>query len=104
MILEETLCFPVDHPALAGHFPGNPIVPGAVLLDHACSLAFRQGGWQVTGVRKARFKSSLPADTDCKLRLTPRSDNTLDLICKTGEQIILSAILEINGSLEQRDA
>jgi acyl-coenzyme A synthetase/AMP-(fatty) acid ligase len=25
--------FPADHPAAAGHFPGNPIIPGAVLLD-----------------------------------------------------------------------
>jgi 3-hydroxymyristoyl/3-hydroxydecanoyl-(acyl carrier protein) dehydratase len=25
--------FASDHPTAAGHFPGNPIIPGALLLD-----------------------------------------------------------------------
>ncbi len=29
------LSYPPDHPAFAGHFPGNPIVPGVLLLDAA---------------------------------------------------------------------
>lgn len=28
-----TVTIPGDHPSLAGHFPGRPIVPGVVLLD-----------------------------------------------------------------------
>ena len=27
--------FALDHPAAAGHFPDNPIIPGAVLLSEA---------------------------------------------------------------------
>jgi 3-hydroxyacyl-[acyl-carrier-protein] dehydratase len=37
---------PADHPALAGHFPGEPIVPGVVLLDYVLRAA---------GKGKARF-------------------------------------------------
>ena len=29
------LSLPADHPAAQGHFPGNPMIPGAVLLSEA---------------------------------------------------------------------
>jgi 3-hydroxyacyl-[acyl-carrier-protein] dehydratase len=45
-----------DHPAYAGHFPGQPILPGVVLLDEALhALAAQQGGqdagWQLKSVK-----------------------------------------------------
>lgn len=33
-----------EHPALAGHFPGAPIVPGVVLLDEALRAVQASGG------------------------------------------------------------
>jgi 3-hydroxyacyl-[acyl-carrier-protein] dehydratase len=49
--------FPADHPALPGHFPGNPIIPGAILLSEAAQaiasgLAPAPGPLQV---RSAKF-------------------------------------------------
>ena len=41
---DTVLNIPPDHPAFAGHFPGRPIVPGVLLLDHALLLAEQRMG------------------------------------------------------------
>ena len=33
-----------DHPALPGHFPGQPVVPGVVLLDRVLEAVEREAG------------------------------------------------------------
>jgi 3-hydroxyacyl-[acyl-carrier-protein] dehydratase len=64
--LVRTVEMPADHPAFAGHFPGMPIVPGALLLDEALhtigtdrNLDLTQ--WQVSA---AKFlEAARPGDT-----------------------------------------
>lgn len=50
------LPIPADHPAYAGHFPGQPILPGVVLLDAALhALARLQGGTAAGQIKSAKF-------------------------------------------------
>lgn len=53
------LSIATDHPAYAGHFPGQPILPGVVLLDAALhALAAVQGTATACGqIRSAKFLS-----------------------------------------------
>lgn len=50
---------PTDHPSLDGHFPGNPILPGAVLLDVALRTIARETGLALDSceVRSVKFLS-----------------------------------------------
>jgi 3-hydroxymyristoyl/3-hydroxydecanoyl-(acyl carrier protein) dehydratase len=56
----EPLCIGADHPSLPGHFPGNPIVPGVVVLDHVQQAAQR---WlsqvRISGIAQAKFVQPL---------------------------------------------
>jgi 3-hydroxyacyl-[acyl-carrier-protein] dehydratase len=45
-----------DHPAFAGHFPGFPVLPGAVLLDEVLQAVQSQRGidlaqWRITSAK-----------------------------------------------------
>jgi 3-hydroxyacyl-[acyl-carrier-protein] dehydratase len=54
--LRGELRIAADHPAYTGHFPGFPILPGAVLLDEALREIARARGIDLTGWRVASAK------------------------------------------------
>jgi 3-hydroxyacyl-[acyl-carrier-protein] dehydratase len=60
-MIEHAIPLPIaaDHPAYAGHFPRQPILPGVVLLDAALhALAARRGMQIITGqLKSAKFHS-----------------------------------------------
>jgi 3-hydroxyacyl-[acyl-carrier-protein] dehydratase len=62
----------LDHPALAGHFPGRPIVPGVVLLDETLAAAERELGraLSLAGLTQAKFVRPLLPDETATLTFT----------------------------------
>lgn len=55
-----------DHPALAGHFPGQPVVPGVVLLDQVIQALEAHLGRvpRVTGLPSVKFLAPLEPEAD----------------------------------------
>jgi 3-hydroxymyristoyl/3-hydroxydecanoyl-(acyl carrier protein) dehydratase len=43
------------HPALQGHFAGNPVVPGAVLIG-LVDATLAHAGRTLTGIERAKFR------------------------------------------------
>ncbi len=56
------------HPALPGHFPGNPIVPGVVLLDHVAA-ALEKGGARLARIGVVKFLAPLKPEEDATLAI-----------------------------------
>jgi 3-hydroxymyristoyl/3-hydroxydecanoyl-(acyl carrier protein) dehydratase len=66
LVLRESLRITVDHPALPGHFPGDPVVPGVVLLDRvAASVEAR--GHALRRIAAVKFVAPLRPGEDAEL-------------------------------------
>jgi 3-hydroxyacyl-[acyl-carrier-protein] dehydratase len=48
-----------DHPSLPGHFPGNPIVPGVLLLDGVMHGLQQATGLRLSHLKQVKFISAL---------------------------------------------
>jgi 3-hydroxymyristoyl/3-hydroxydecanoyl-(acyl carrier protein) dehydratase len=61
-----TLRLAADHPTAAGHFPGNPIIPGALLLAEVLRCIEQAEGARFTScnIKAAKFlHPARPGDT-----------------------------------------
>jgi 3-hydroxymyristoyl/3-hydroxydecanoyl-(acyl carrier protein) dehydratase len=74
MPIQGSFIIGADHPSLPGHFPGDPIVPAAVFLDHAIEFIQTQAKRRVTAISAAKFNQPVLPGKTCVLSLQLRGD------------------------------
>ena len=81
-----------DHPAASGHFPGNPIVPGAVLLSEALRSVAAALGVDVSRCTVSSAKFPAPSRPGDRVEIEySMSASRISLVCSVAPHTVLKA-------------
>ena len=72
MDLSVSIGTPLDHPCYAGHFPGNPVVPGVLLLELIAAAIGKGAPRLIDGVK---FHRALAPGESFELIHQPAGDS-----------------------------
>jgi 3-hydroxymyristoyl/3-hydroxydecanoyl-(acyl carrier protein) dehydratase len=78
-----------DHPALVGHFPGEPLVPGVVLLECVAAAADREfGARRLIAIPSVKFLAPLRPGELFRISLSRREETSIAFECRQGSTIL----------------
>jgi len=77
-----------DHPALPGHFPGRPVVPGVLLLDAVLQAAPRAGEGP-RRILRAKFTAPVAPGATVEIHFELRPGGRTGFTCRSGGVTVL---------------
>jgi 3-hydroxymyristoyl/3-hydroxydecanoyl-(acyl carrier protein) dehydratase len=95
MSFERTLTITNDHPALPGHFPGHPVVPGVVVLDEVIETLKSHYGNAVviTGLPAVKLSSPLQPEELLTIAIESEDSGRAVFTCRVGSRLIASGTI-----------
>jgi 3-hydroxyacyl-[acyl-carrier-protein] dehydratase len=93
---ERIVTIGMDHPSLAGHFPGHPVVPGVVMVGEIMKIIREMAKEHIefVGMPSAKFLSPLNPEDPLTIRIDQQGDGKMEFTCTTGPQLIASGCLQ----------
>lgn len=88
----EVIRIDAQHPALPGHFPGNPVVPGVVLLDRVAAAIENRLGRSVVGLPQVKFVRPLLPEQAAELALQPEADAVRFTLARDGATLATGSV------------
>ena len=97
--------FPPGEPFFAGHFPGDPLVPGVILTEALAQTAGIAGGgegraFRLTAIKSMKFPSSVHPHDEILLHATKRGAVgglwQFDVTAHVGDRLVAGGVIVLN--------
>ncbi len=98
--MNHSFTIQATHPSLKGHFPGNPVVPGVVILDEVINIIKTlKPDLILDTIPMVKFTHPLLAEQEVSVEIKEKSETAISFICSYNEIKIVTGQITLKSML-----